>query len=297
MSDIMNGLQVFNDTSDKTPIEVLLQVGEDNRVSSRNVFEFLGMSFANYARWCRTNIEMNQFAEDGADFTRSSLMMNGNETLDFRLSVPFAKKLCMLSKTERGEQARDYFVKVEDTLKEVARNLPQLTTNEMLLQIAQANVELEKQVLAVRQEVAQISGKTSDVEDIALDAAIKAEEAIAMAESAAQRPLPIDLEAEAVSTYYWGNIIRERINTMYPNIADRMRLLGRLYARLEAEERCDLTSRVTRKRKRMKKAGAKYTDCKTVTKLDVIADSQKLARRFVQLLDQEQEGKALKIVE
>jgi len=119
----------------QTPIEILLQVGEDGRVSSRSVFEFLGMLSNHYARWCKTNILENQFAEENVDF--AVVTMNGEvvtptggvgtrATVDYRLSIPFAKKLCMLSKTERGEQARNYFIMVEDKMKQVATKLTML---------------------------------------------------------------------------------------------------------------------------------------------------------------------------
>ena len=41
------------------------------------------------------------------------------EREDYRLTAQFAKKLSMMSKSERGEQARDYFTSVEDKAKEM----------------------------------------------------------------------------------------------------------------------------------------------------------------------------------
>lgn len=106
----------------QTPIEVLLQVGEDGTVSSKKVYDFLGMRRADYARWCKRNILDNEFAEENVDFTpfRQSAEHGGQSTIDYKLTVAFAKKLCMLSKNERGEQARDYFIKAEKTLQAVA---------------------------------------------------------------------------------------------------------------------------------------------------------------------------------
>ena len=43
----------------------------------------------------------------------------GRPTQDFKLTANFAKKLSMQGKTERAEQAREYFIRVEDKLKEV----------------------------------------------------------------------------------------------------------------------------------------------------------------------------------
>lgn len=125
----MNELKIIN-TTDQTPIEVLLQVGEDNRVSARDTYEFLQLTPGQFARWSKSNITDNQFADENQDYAvvdinvdvRNNLAGMVERTItDYRLSVPFAKKLCMLSKTERGEQARDYFIKVEDKLKEIAK--------------------------------------------------------------------------------------------------------------------------------------------------------------------------------
>lgn len=38
---------------------------------------------------------------------------------DYRLTIDFAKKLCMVSKSERGEQARNYFIEVEKRYKQI----------------------------------------------------------------------------------------------------------------------------------------------------------------------------------
>jgi anti-repressor protein len=40
-------------------------------------------------------------------------MVNGNEVIDYALSINFAKKLCMQAKTIQGEQIRNYFIEVE----------------------------------------------------------------------------------------------------------------------------------------------------------------------------------------
>ncbi len=49
---------------------------------------------------------------------------------DFKLTVNFAKKLSIQGKTERAEQAMDYFIKVEDRLKEVVMNNSNICKNQ-----------------------------------------------------------------------------------------------------------------------------------------------------------------------
>ncbi len=73
-----------------------------------------------YARWCRTNITENKFAEENVDYFYSTSMLSeqkrGNFAQDFKLTANFAKKLSMQGKTERAEQVREYFIRVEDSI-------------------------------------------------------------------------------------------------------------------------------------------------------------------------------------
>ncbi|GHU60587.1 hypothetical protein AGMMS49975_29670 [Clostridia bacterium] len=105
-------------TALQTPIEEILKV-EDNRVSAKVLYEFLELRSADYSRWTKTQIIENAFAEENVDFIpfRINAECGGQATTDYLLSVPFAKKLCMLSKSDKGEQARNYFIKCEATLK------------------------------------------------------------------------------------------------------------------------------------------------------------------------------------
>lgn len=125
----------------KTPIELLLGIDDNGQTTAKKLYEFLELDVSHYSRWVKTNITDNPFVEEGVDFT--SFATNGEwcesnsprmaklsekpkvgrgNTQDFKLSANFAKKLCMQGKTERAEQAREYFVKVEEKLKEVAKH-------------------------------------------------------------------------------------------------------------------------------------------------------------------------------
>lgn len=111
-------------TTSLTPIEVELGIDEQGRTTARKLYSFLELNPAAYARWCKTNILENEFADEGMDYEVFNPDVEnpqgGRPTQDFRLSASFAKKLAMMAKNERGEQARQYFVAVEDGLKKVA---------------------------------------------------------------------------------------------------------------------------------------------------------------------------------
>lgn len=78
--------------------------------TARKLYELLELNLAVYARWCRTNITENPFAEENVDFEVLNINVEnpkgGRPTQDFKLTANFAKKLSMQGKTERAEQAR-----------------------------------------------------------------------------------------------------------------------------------------------------------------------------------------------
>ncbi|MCK9575655.1 MAG: antA/AntB antirepressor family protein [Clostridia bacterium] len=110
------------ENTEKTPIEIALKMDKDGFVSGKNLYNFLQLDKGNYTRWCKSNIEENPFAEKNIDYI-SFLMeeeRNPNPTTEYKLTASFAKKLSMMSKTERGEAARNYFIGCEEALKRVA---------------------------------------------------------------------------------------------------------------------------------------------------------------------------------
>lgn len=262
----MNSLQISSNPTeeytDRTPIEVLLQVGEDERVSARDAHKFLTDNVGDFSKWAKANITGNDFAESGADFTVVGVtqMVENNftkglvprEITDYRLSIPFAKKLCMISRTMRGEQARDYFVEVEKKLQHIALALPQLTTNEMILQLATSAVEVEREIKTLKESQAHLESK--------VDTAIKV----------FAKP---------------GNSWKDSMEMAIRGISgdgkfDLIKFKGKLYTELEVTAACDLSNRQTRLRTRLKKQGATCKERSAVTKLDVISKDKQLRSIF-----------------
>ena len=117
--------ELENITANQTPMEIALGIDKNGMTTARKLYEFLGLNSSNYSKWYKTNITENEFAIENEDYFYSSSSTSeqgrGNFAQDFKLTASFAKKLSMLQKNERGEQARNYFIKVEEKLKEVAK--------------------------------------------------------------------------------------------------------------------------------------------------------------------------------
>ena len=104
-------------TEQLTPIEVALALDKDGCTTARKLYAWLELDPSNYSRWIRMNILENPFAEEGVDFSscmkKSRKGVMGRPSNDYRITATFAKKLAMTCPTERGEQARIYFLMAE----------------------------------------------------------------------------------------------------------------------------------------------------------------------------------------
>ena len=85
---------------------------ESPTVSARELHEFLVVETP-FRLWFPRMTEYG-FTE-GADYTPYNFVhpQNGQPTTDYQLALPMAKELCMIQRTERGKQARQYFLSVE----------------------------------------------------------------------------------------------------------------------------------------------------------------------------------------
>lgn len=146
-------MQELLDRTMQTPIEIALGVDENGMTTVKKLFDFLGMSRNNYSRWYKTNITDNEFAEENIDYFPflTNEECGGQASLDSKITARFAKKLSMMQKNERGEEAREYFTTVEDKAKQIAINRQQLSPQlQMVGQMfeAMARQELEQKRLA-----------------------------------------------------------------------------------------------------------------------------------------------------
>ena len=84
-------------------------------VLGRELHDMLGVG-TEYARWFDRMCEYG-FAE-GKDY--SSILTNrvdgkaGRGRTDHQLTIPMAKEICMLQRTERGKECRQYFIQIEE---------------------------------------------------------------------------------------------------------------------------------------------------------------------------------------
>lgn len=152
-------MKALQNVTNQTPIEIALGIDENGMTTARTLYAFLELRADNYSRWCKTNIVENQFAEKNIDYIRfvfcDETPTGGKvQREDYKLSASFAKKLSMMSKSEKGEQARQYFVKVEDSMKEVAIRLQDMSPELRAILMHDKKIQyVESKVESVNQDL------------------------------------------------------------------------------------------------------------------------------------------------
>lgn len=109
----------------KTPIEIALQIDDDGFTTARKLYEWLELNPAHYARWAKENITENPFADENEFSPLKAKTSNkgGRPTEDYKITASLAKRISMATKSERGEQARNYFIGCEQALTRIAEQI------------------------------------------------------------------------------------------------------------------------------------------------------------------------------
>ena len=144
--------EITINTANQTPIEIALGIDENGYTTARALYEFLSGEKSHFVRWAKKNIEQNEYFEEGTDWWGFATVANGNKCKDYRLTTDFAKHLSMESHSAKGKIARQYFLKVEDKLKETVRHPVPMTIPEQIQLLAQGNVELNKRIDDIQTE-------------------------------------------------------------------------------------------------------------------------------------------------
>ena len=137
----------------KELIKVTEQNGEQ-LVSARELYDFLGYDKSQWSRWSNKNIVNEEYFTENQDYQSFDTMSNGNLTTDYIITIDVAKELSMMARTEKGKEARQYFINCEKKLKEIIQK--PLSVEEMIINQAQSVIELKKEVLEIRNDVKSV---------------------------------------------------------------------------------------------------------------------------------------------
>lgn len=250
---------ISNTVDIRTPIEIALDVDTEGMTTARKLYEFLGLAQGQFSRWAKTNITDNEFATENEDYWRFDIDVETPtggivKRDDYKLTAHFAKKLSVKGNSEKAEQAREYFTRVEEKVKENVIDRSQLSPQ---LQLMNMLVEsMNKQELIQKQQAKQIAKVETTV------SALK------------------EIFIEPIGD--WKNDINSRVREISKKSGvDYQTLYSQLYGELETTAHCSLKRLQDNKKARMEKAGNTKTAIKDgTTKIAVIYDRPQLKAIF-----------------
>jgi len=247
--------------------------GENPVVSGRELHEFLEVK-DHYTEWFKRMVEYG-FAES-VDFVVFQISRNDDtafggvrKTADHAITLGMAKEISMIQRTKKGKQARQYFIKCEEKLNEVAAEKaidasklsPQMRLlTEMVTSMAQQELktkEIEAKLHITQQETAEVRQSLEVVKDTIINR---------------------------------DNDWRKSINKMFNNAVqnsgtkDFQAFRNETYKLLEARAGCNLTQRLINLKERMMAQGSTKSQIERVTRLDIIENDKKLKEIYTTII-------------
>ena len=247
----------------QTPIEIALGIDEEGMTTAKKLYEFLELDSRNYSRWCKSNITENEFAEENVDYWAFVIdeerNFNPNPTTDYRLTAHFAKKLSMRGNGERAEQAREYFARLEEKVKQKAIDLSQLSPELQMFQkifnsVAQQQLEQKRQA----EKLDHVEQRVESIREVV-----------------------------AMDTTSWrddtGNILR-KIGMELGGGQAYSQVRTESYELLSKRMGVNLKQRLTNKRRRMADEGICKSTRDKLSYVDIIAEDKKLIEGYTAIV-------------
>lgn len=123
----------------------LITITEQNgnkAVSARELHSFLDVK-ADFSTWCKRMFEYG--FENQIDYSLAKIgERNAHNKIDYALTLDCAKEISMLQRSEKGKEARKYFIECEKKIKE---SIPALSRRQLAMMVIQQEEENERLLL------------------------------------------------------------------------------------------------------------------------------------------------------
>lgn len=233
-------------------IKVTTNDNNEQLVSGRELHEFLEVETP-YRKWFP---RMSEYGfEEGVDYTPDIFVhpLNNQETVDHALKLDMAKEVSMIQRTEKGKQARQYFIQVEKQYKQQLIDTSNLSPELQMFQglfTAVANQEIATK---------QLESKIDNVSEIV-----------------------------ALNTLDWrknANSLINKIARIQGGGGDTHRAVRNdIYKEVERRAGVNLSIRVTNSRRRMADEGVSKSKRDKLNQVDAIASDKKLVEIYLSIV-------------
>lgn len=228
----------------------LIRIDNDNKVSGRELHDFLEVGTA-YKDWFPRMAEYG-FVE-GTDFcSKMSESTGGRPALDHRMTIDMAKEICMIQRTDKGKQARQYFIECERRLKKPMSQL------ELMVASAQQLLEHDRAIKEIEAHQAHTDKRIDGMQEV------------------------ISLSPES-----WRTDTTTLLNKMVDKAGDRSLFKdfrNESYKILDKRMGVSVETRLTNMRRRMLESGCSKTAIQKANVLDVIGQDKKLVEGYTAII-------------
>lgn len=248
----------------QTPIEITLGIDEEGMTTARKLYAFLELAQGQFSRWAKSNIVDNEFAIENEDYWRFDIDVETPtggivKRDDYKLTAHFAKKLSMKGNGERAEQAREYFARLEEKVKQKAIDLSQLSPELQMFQkifnsVAQQQLEQKRQA----EKLDHVEQRVESIREVV-----------------------------AMDTTSWrddtGNFLR-KIGMELGGGQAYSQVRAESYELLSKRMGVNLKQRLTNKRRRMADEGICKSTRDKLSYVDIIAEDKKLIEGYTAIV-------------
>lgn len=128
-----------------------------NAVDTRELYKALGLGDGQYSRWIKTYLIDSPIFKENTDFVGVRQSVEGNQITTYMASLDTAKHLCMLARTQKAHQIREYFIECEKKLSQNSTQykIPQ-TYAEALLEAGRLALENEKLIAKAKEDAPKV---------------------------------------------------------------------------------------------------------------------------------------------
>ena len=161
-----------------TNVGALIPISENNgkqAVSARDLYNFLGCT-ERFQSWFERQLQYG-FVED-VDYTSVksfTVVGNGAEKPidDYAMTIDMAKEVSMIQRSEKGKEARTYFIACEKKLKEQQKPM---TSAQLFALQANINLEYENRISNVEKRLDAIEQERDENGKILLEVSVSSEQ-------------------------------------------------------------------------------------------------------------------------
>ncbi|RXM53931.1 phage antirepressor Ant [Clostridium tetani] len=224
-------------------------------VSAKELYLGLGLNKAVWSRWHVTNIEKNEFFKENIDWIGVQQDVEGNETMDFAITLEFAKHIAMMTRTEKSHEYRNYFIECE---KKIKKQHKPTCIEDVLIQSLQEMKDVKQQLNQVNNKMLETKEELKTVREV----------------------------IEIRPSNSWRGETNRLMTKICFKLKDYKKPKEEAYKALVERAGCDLKIRLKNMKARQALQGVSKSKIDELNYLDVIAQDKKLIEIYTTIVSQ-----------